>query len=538
MNIKVKLENWIKETLNLGEAVLVHPADFENGDFSLILNEGNIEENLQKLQEKKIEQIEKIELANGRFINFYLSKEFFAESAQEIIKEGENSSKNDLFKGQKTIIEFTDPNPFKEFHIGHLMSNTVGESISRIIEAGKAEVKKVNYQGDVGLHVAKAIWGKIQKPDLNWGGAYAYGAQNYEQNKEEIIEINKKIYEETDEKINKLYQEGKVSSLEEFENIYKRLGTKFDFYFFESQVGEFGKEVVLEFLKKGVFEESDGAIVFRGEKRDSKLHTRVFLNSQGIPVYEAKELGLSKVKYDKYPYDKSIIITGNEIDEYFKVLLTAMKEVFPDLAAKTLHLSHGMMRLSTGKMSSRTGDVITAESLIEQVREKVLEKIKDREFSDSEKAEIAEIVAIGAIKYSILRQSVGGDIIFDFDKSISFEGDSGPYLQYTAVRANSVLEKAGNFTEVKPHGEITYLERTLYRFPEVVERAGKEYSPHYLVTYLTELAGTFNSFYAQNKIIDPENPEISTYRLALTKSVSIVLTNGLHLLGIKVPERM
>ena len=553
MNIQEKIKEWIKETLKIQkDFVLAHPKDIENGDYSFFAASENPKEYLEKLEKNKLKEIERIEMV-GKFINFYLSKDFFAESVKDILDSGDKIGNNKLNK-EKTIIEYTDPNPFKQFHIGHLMSNTIGESISRITEANGVEVKRANYQGDVGMHVAKTIWGKIQKPEMSWGEVYAYGAKNYDENKNEITEINKKIYDKSDEKINELYDKGKKDSLDYFEIMYEELGTKFDFYFFESEVGEEGKKVVLEFLKKGIFEESDGAVVFRGEKYDKKLHTRVFINSQGLPVYEAKELALAKIKYEKYKYDKSIVITGNEIDEYFKVLLAAMNEVFPDLASKTKHLSHGMLRLPTGKMASRTGDVITAESLIDQVKEKVLDKIKGREFSEQVKNELAEIVAIGAIKYSILKQAIGGDIIFDFDKSISFEGDSGPYLQYACVRANSVLEKfkaakmissvgfadfsSKNMTsEIILTAPVTELERYLYRFPEVVERAGAEYAPHYIVTYLTELAGIFNSFYANNKIID-ENDPTSPYKISLTAATAHILKSGLYLLGIKVPERM
>ena len=553
MNIQEKIKEWIKETLKIQkDFVLAHPKDIKNGDYSFFAASENPKEYLEKLEKNKLKEIERIEMV-GKFINFYLSKDFFAESVKDILDSGDKIGNNKLNK-EKTIIEYTDPNPFKQFHIGHLMSNTIGESISRITEANGVEVKRANYQGDVGMHVAKTIWGKIQKPEMSWGEVYAYGAKNYDENKNEITEINKKIYDKSDEKINELYDKGKKDSLDYFEIMYEELGTKFDFYFFESEVGEEGKKVVLEFLKKGIFEESDGAVVFRGEKYDKKLHTRVFINSQGLPVYEAKELALAKIKYEKYKYDKSIVITGNEIDEYFKVLLAAMNEVFPDLASKTKHLSHGMLRLPTGKMASRTGDVITAESLIDQVKEKVLDKIKGREFSEQVKNELAEIVAIGAIKYSILKQAIGGDIIFDFDKSISFEGDSGPYLQYACVRANSVLEKfkaakmissvgfadfsSKNMTsEIILTAPVTELERYLYRFPEVVERAGAEYAPHYIVTYLTELAGIFNSFYANNKIID-ENDPTSPYKISLTAATAHILKSGLYLLGIKVPERM
>jgi arginyl-tRNA synthetase len=590
MSIQEKIKNWVKETLKTeglptqaGDFVLAHPKDIKNGDYSFFAAE-HANEFGRALSENKLPEIKKIEAASN-FVNFYLSKEFFANSVKEILDKGEKFGKNNLFNGEKTIIEFTDPNPFKQFHIGHLMSNTIGESISRIMETNNAELKKSNYQGDVGIHIACTLWGikknggikegHIKEEIKYLGECYSLGAKALKENEnteKEIKEINTKLYEKSDKSINEIYNWGRKVSLDYFEVMYARLGTTFDegFYFFESETGEMGKQIVLEFLKKGVFEKSDGAIIFRGENYDKKLHTRVFINSQGLPVYEAKELALAKIKYEKYPYDKSIVITGNEINEYFKVLMAAMKKIFPDLASKTKHLSHGMLRLPSGKMSSRTGDVITAESLIEQVKERILEKIKDRDFPEQEKNELAEIVAIGAIKYSILRQAIGGDIIFDFDKSISFEGDSGPYLQYTCVRANSVLGKTkesgvssdksiwervfknkparagGNSSAERPENfEITELEKYLYRFPEIVERAGREYAPHHIVTYLTELASVFNSFYATNRIIESPPARLASgeavaggYKIALTQAVAHILKSGLYLLGVKVPKRM
>lgn len=495
-------------------------------------------ESKDKIRAKELENILKIEVAKPGFLNFFLTPDYYAKRLQEL-KNGK--SENLIFSGQNIIIEYTDPNPFKEFHIGHLMPNVIGESISRILEKNGAEIQRANYQGDVGLHVAKAVWSMKKGIDLML--AYAEGHKAYEEDEEakkEIIEINKKIYDHSDEEINELYETGRQKSLLYFEVMYKILGTKFDHYFFESEVADFGKETVLKNVG-GVFEESDGAIVFKGENHDKKLHTRVFVNKEGLPTYEAKELGLAKLKYDTYQYDTSIVITGNEINEYFKVLLKAMSLVFPELAVKTKHISHGMLKLPEGKMSSRTGNVITATALINQVTEKVLEKMKDGDIPESERGMIAETVGLGAIKYTILRQAIGGDIIFDFDKSISFEGDSGPYLQYSAVRANSILKRAEGIVEIsgeKPEGwQTTNLERMLDRFFDVVERSGKEFAPHYITTYLTELAAEFNSFYASGKIID-ENDVTSPYRLAITRTFLHWMIGGLHLLGIKVPEKM
>ena len=555
---------------NLGvetpEVVFEHPAELAYGDYStnVALRYAKelkkkprelAEEIVGKLEARsaKLEKIEKIEVGGAGFINFYLSKEFFSESIRKIQTEGESFGKNKTLDGKKVMVEYTDPNPFKEFHIGHLMSNAIGESIARITEFQGAEVKRACYQGDVGLHVAKAVWGvsqtNNQQPTTDngksirmWGESYARGSERYEideEVKKEIDELNKKIFDKSNEEVNTLYESGRRVSLEYFEEIYKKLGTKFAYYFFESETGAFGKQVVEEFLDKGVFEKSQGAIIFPGEKHG--LHTRVFINSQGLPTYEAKELGLAKIKYDKYNYDQSVVITGNEINDYFRVLLCALNLVFPELAKKTKHLSHGMLRLPTGKMSSRTGCVITGEAIISAVEAMVHKKIEDREMEIFEKNKVAEAVAVGAIKYSILRQAIGGDIIFDFDKSISFEGDSGPYLQYSLVRAKSVLNKVKEahiepFVGVKLLQIPTILERLLYRFPEIVARASAEYEPHYITTYLTQLAGAFNSWYAKNQIIG--SGEAEPYRLALTSSFATVMKNGLYLLGIPVPSTM
>lgn len=475
----------------------------------------------------------KIESAGAGFINFYLTPEFFANKVKEALELKDKYGENDDAKGYKVMVEYTDPNPFKLFHIGHLMSNTIGESIARVAEASGAEVKRACYQGDVGLHVAKAIYGLEQ--GQTFFNAYAFGNKAYEEDeaaKQAILALNKKIYERSDEAVNQRYDAGKQESLDYFEQIYKKLGTKFDYYFFESEAGPIGKKIVED--NRNVFKVGErGAVVYEGEQ--DGLHTRVFINAEGLPTYEAKELGLAKIKHNKYAYDYSIVVTGNEIVEYFKVLLAVMSKIFPELAKKTRHVPHGMLRLPTGKMSSRTGDVITADNLIDEVKNKIKEKIKDNKMTE----ELLTQVAVGAIKYSILKQEVSRDIIFDFDKSISFDGSSGPYLQYTFARTQSILEKAkseGVALKLEPAEEVGEVEKVVARFSEVVYRAGEELAPHHLVTYLTELASAFNAYYANHKIVSSETN--SPYRVALTAAVGQVLNNGLQLLGIAAPPKM
>lgn len=566
--MKERIEIIIREALGAfgivaDTVVIERPADISHGDYSTnvaLAHAKTVGISPRELAEKlageilktKPEHIKDIAIAGPGFINFKFSDEYFTEALHGAVMQKEWWGMNEALKGKKVIVEYTDPNPFKEFHIGHLMSNTIGESISRIIEASGAETKRACYQGDVGMHVAKTVLSLSTHPEdslpvestplgekaMFLGSAYAHGSSLYESEekwKKEAAEINKKIYERSDTRINKLYDWGRKISLDYFETIYKKLGTKFDYYFFESKTGEYGRKVVLE--NPTIFEKSDNAIVYKGDE-EKGLHTRVFINSEGLPTYEAKELGLAKIKYDTYPYDTSIVITGNEVNAYFCVILDAMSKVFPELAAKTIHISHGLLRLPTGKMSSRTGDVITAESLISDTKEKALAKISKDNFSASEQDELAEKVAIGAIKYSILRQASGKDIIFDFEQSLSFEGDSGPYLQYTYARTRSLLEKAGakKIDALSAHEGTNILHKYILRFPEVVFRSNEEREPHHIATYLIELAREFNAFYAHTIILDSASDE--PYKLALVKAISQTLKNGLHLLGISAPERM
>lgn len=301
-----------------------------------------------------------------------------------------------------------------------------------------------------------------------------------------------------------------------------------------------GERVVRENIGK-VFDESDGAIVFHGENYDKKLHTRVFVNSQGLPTYEAKEIGLALTKFEKENPDISIVTTAIEQGEYMKVVQKAFSLMYPELESRMKHITHGMMKLSTGKMSSRKGNIITGESLLRDSMDMVLEKMKEREsLSIEEKKKIGEVVGVSALKYSILRSSLGSDIIYDFEKSISFEGDSGPYLQYTSVRANSILKKSESFNIDGKNEiplEVTDLEKMLYQFPEIVEYSYQTLEPHHIAIYLTELASDFNAFYGNTQILVEDN-KYAIYHLELIKAFTETMKNGLWLLGIEVPERM
>jgi arginyl-tRNA synthetase len=309
--------------------------------------------------------------------------------------------------------------------------------------------------------------------------------------------------------------------------VWDALDTHFDYVIHESETTPIGKEKVLEALSRGVFKESEGAVIYDGEKKG--LHTLVFLTSRGNPTYEAKDVGLAFLKEERMgPLDHSYITTASEQSGHFAVFLAALEEFAPELAKKTAHVPHGFLRLSTGKMSSREGNVVTAAGLIEEVIAKALEKNED--------PLVARAVAIGAIKYMILRQAPGGDIVFDPETSLSLDGDSGPYLQYALVRAKSVLAQSDLKPDVSEMPKTMFdIERLLIRYPEVAKRAEALRAPQQVAQYLTNLAGEWNSFYAVERIRGGEH---EAYKLLIAQAFVTTMENGLMLLGIPVPERM
>lgn len=567
MNIKEELKKLVENALKaLGyetSVVIEIPKDTTHGDFSTNVAmrlAGQLKKSpvdiAEEIVEKMIdsENVESVEVMSPGFINFRLSSSSFTQVIKEIEDKKDSFGKSDLMSGEKVMAEFTDPNPFKLLHIGHLYSNIVGESISRIMEANGAELKKANYQGDVGLHVAKCLWGWLKTNiDIDsitdssltekvkfLGKWYAEGAAAYEDSeeaKQEIQELNKKVYSKNDEKVNEIYELGKQWSLEYFEDMYKSIGMKprengkaFDYYYMESEVADAGKKYVEENLDK-VFEKSEGAVIFPGEKYG--LHNRVFINSMGLPTYEAKELGLAPRKLKDFEYDKSIIITAAEIKEYFRVLLKALSIINPDLAKKTTHLTHGFVKLPDGKMSSRKGTIIEAEVLINEVEEAV--KTKSEGEVESKK------IALAAIKYAFLKNSLGGDIEFNKDESLSFEGNTGSYLLYTYVRCQAILEKDSKVEiaegTLSSEHELNVL-KLLSQYIDEVKSAGEKLSPHIICNYLYDLAQAYNSFYANCRVLNAENDNDKAARVALTKATAQVLKNGLNLLGIDTVEKM
>ena len=544
---------------------LVHPQDLKNGDYTTNIAmqlAGKYGKNPREFAQELIlqintqidqnENIEKVEIAGPGYLNFYFSKKFFKNILEDILEKKENWGKNILLKDKVFLAEHTDPNLFKEVHIGHVMTNTIGESIYRIAGFFGADTKNVTFQGDVGLHIAKAIWGiqnigeslPLDKTPYEkqqfLGKCYVFGEKNFTENqkaKEEILVINKKIYTKKDNEINKIYDLGKSWSLSYLDTVYKILGSKFDYYFLESETFEDGERIVRENIGK-VFKKSQGAIIFEGSKYG--FHDRVFINSEGLPTYEAKDIGLFYKKWKKYNPDISLTVTGGDQDQYFKTVRKAAGLINKEWEEKTVHIAHGVLKLSSGKMSSRKGQIVRAQDWIDSATESIIDKMKDRNISNEEINSIANKIAIAGIKYSILKVSAGKDIVYDEKTALDFRGNSGPYLQYTYVRANSILLRKNKIQSENikiKNNNIEDIEKMLYRFPEEVEKSLKFYSSHYIANYLYNLASEFNSFYAKTKVLDKDNPD-HFYNLAIVEAFLYTMKNGLYLLGIETVDKM
>ena len=490
-----------------------------------------------------------IEIAGPGFLNFKSSDDYFKTKIADFGSKFMENISQDEYSGQTVICEFSDPNPFKVLHVGHLYTSIVGDSISRLVEFAGGKVVRANFGGDVGLHVAKTIYA-VRKNGVDTSDietiakCYVEGTRDYEEDEaahEEITNLNKMIYEiaangpefnyDDAEKaeIAALYWTGREVSYDYFKNFYAKIGVKFDKYYPESTVAMRGLHEVQEHVGE-VYEESDGAIVYKGEK--DGLHTRVFINKNGLPTYEAKDVGLIFTKYDDFEFDKSIVITGNDIIDYMKVVLTSISKYAPKLVERTLHLTHGNVRLpGNEKMSSRKGNFLKAVDVLNEVN-MALER---------EHESVDEKVSLGATKYAFLKYKVGGNIIFEPEESVKMTGNSGPYLQYSAVRASKII---GNLLQngVKSNGEnweLTERERELIKkiiaYPDELKSVISELAPNKLCTYLYELAQEFSRFYETTKVA---GSEFEFERGQIVLAYLKVLTHGLGLLGIEVPERM
>lgn len=552
--IELALKQLISEALEAlsitpPETILLeHPLELFHGDYAsniaMVLAKG-LGENPKVLAERIVAHLPtsdlvlNAEVAGPGFINFHLASTFFTSQLQVIVGSPETWGTGTAFNGEHHLIEHSSPNLFKPFHIGHMVNNAVGESLVRLTESQGATVTRLSWPSDVSPGIAKAVWGLLDlgKGDSfgieDIGGAYVHGTKAYGESPEakaEIHEINRQLYNNIPGKYWDVYTKGRDLSLSYFNEITTRLGSTFDTLLFESEAEKIGKTLVRENTPR-VFEESDGAIIYRGSEEG--LYDSVFVTGDGFGTYLAKDLGLLQMKSTNYTFDSSITITDIEQKQHFELVVSAATKVNPELTRMVRFIQHGRLRFTEGAISSRLGNVPLVNDILNTIKDEVYRNAT-REVSD----ETAENIAVGAIKYTILRTSPGKNIIFEPERSLSLEGDSGLYLQYTLARAKSVLEKAkaaGHSPMVGDTPIAPTLERTLYRFPSIVARAAVSYEPHHIVQYITEIAAHFNSWYAAETILDQVD---TNHRLAIVSAVATTLQNGMRLLAIPTPEKI
>jgi len=553
-DMQATLNRLIQEMFSLDVSAELTRPDEQFGDYTTNValqlskqvgkNPREIAETLAaKIRENLADQVLEVSVAGPGFVNFRLNEAALVAALQ--------TPPAKVLNGKKILMEYSDPNPFKPLHAGHLYTTLVGDTIARLVENAGAETVRINYGGDVGLHVGKSMWAIVralggEHPDKlagipeaerpTWLGArYVEGTSAYEDDetaKAEIIATNKRVYQlhtdgDHESPFAQIYWTCRQWSYDYFLVLYQELQVHpFDRTIPESEVTPLGIKTVKEQLAKGVYSESDGAVVFKGEPYG--LHTRVFINSQGLPTYEAKDVGLMLTKWRDYHYDRSYYITANEQAQYFQVMFKSVEQFLPEAAQRAYSLTHGVVKLQGGvKMSSRKGNIVSALDILEAARQAGVETGTNP----------SEDTVLAAVKYAFAKNRIGGDIAYDPKESIALEGNSGPYLQYAHARARSILAKA-EASEAKL-ADLTADERSLLRkiteYAEVVERATTELMPHHICTYLYELAQTFNRFYENNRVIGYEREAV---RLRLVAQYANTLKDGLTLLGITAPDHM
>jgi arginyl-tRNA synthetase len=495
-------------------------------------------------------EIEKIE-AKGAYVNFFINKKILAENVlNEILKNKEKFGSGN--NKEKIMIEFSQANTHKAFHIGHVRGTSLGESLARLLEFSGNKVIRANYQGDTGMHVAKWIWcyqkyhskEELKKEESWIAKIYVDAVKKLAENEklqEEVNEINRKLEEGKDKKLMELWKKTRQLSLDSLETIYRELDTKFNAYFFEGNMEKPGKDIVKELLKKGIAEVSAGATIANLENYN--LGVWVLLRSDGTVLYSAKDIALAEMKYKKFKLDKSIIVVGAAQTLH----MNQLKKILEISGFKHYNgysfIPYAEVRLPSGKMSSRTGENILYSEFMEEVVDYAKHEIKKR-FPELKKEEIekrALAISIAAVKYSMLKQDANKNIVFSKEEELNFEGDTGPYLLYSYARASSIIRKAEKTVRsakiTSADEKEILLIKKLSEFPEVADNASKNTNPAAMANYSLQLCQIFNEFYHACPVINAE-PEIKSARLAMVEAFRIVIKQSLNLLGIKVINEM
>ena len=503
-----------------------------------------LSEELNKTEYKGIYLIEH----KGAYLNFFIDRRIFAAN---LLKEFEKNKfgyvKQD---NKKVVIEFSQPNTHKAFHVGHIRGTSIGESLSRILEYHGNKVIRVNYSGDTGMHVAKWIWGYTKfhnkeklKDDEKWiAGIYVDAVKRLEENKEyesEVELVNQKIVSREDKKLNDIWKKSRSHSIKSWKPIYKDLNTRFDKHYFESQVEEDGRIIAEGLLDKEIASRDDAIFINLDEY---ELGVWVLVRKDGTVLYSAKDIALAYKKTRELPADEYFVLVADEQKRHFEQLLKTLELMKFLKKEHYKSLTFGLVKLPHGKMSSRTGDNVLYSDFINELSEHARKGFEKRGEKKNLK-ERARTIAISAIKYSMLKQDQNKQIVFDPKSAISFEGDTGPYLLYSYARANSIIKKIKGFKKIKVKDlKVNFISdiennliKKIYIFPDIVTRAYQQKTPNLIANYAYELSQLFNEFYHQVAVIG--SPE-EKFRAKLVEAFMKTLKKCCDLLGIDVLEKM
>ncbi len=558
--------------------------DFE-GDFTLVVfpllkySKKSPDETGQEIGTyltSKLLEIKGFNVVKG-FLNLVMQPSFWCDVLHE--KLDQDLIIQDRGKSKTFVVEYSSPNTNKPLHLGHIRNNLIGFSISRILESVGNKVHKVNIVNDRGIHICKSMlawmkWGNGitpesagKKGDHLVGDFYVKFDQEYKKQVAELVqsgsspetaqkeaaliieaqEILKK-WEDSDKEIRSLWEKMNNWVYEGFDVTYKKMGVDFDKIYYESDTYELGRDLVLKGVKKGVFTKKDDGSIW-ADLTDKGLDQKLLLRSDGTSVYITQDLGTANERYEDYDFDSHIYVVGNEQNYHFQVLKLVLEKLGYSWAENLYHLSYGMVELPHGKMKSREGTVVDADILIDEMVRTAGEMSRELgkldEFNNEEQENIFRIIGLGALKYFILKVDPKKNMLFDPVESIDFNGNTGPFIQYTHARIRSVLRKAAESgikpahdIDIEPNPKEIELIKLLHQMQEVIDTAASELNPAIIANYLYELAKEYNQFYHDFSILKADTEDSVRLRLNLSEVTANSIQKGMWLLGIEVPERM
>ena len=520
--------------------------------------------------------VEKFNVVKG-FLNLSVGDGAWAELLSAINKDDHFGMKQASDDSPLVMIEYSSPNTNKPLHLGHVRNNLLGWSLAQIMEANGNKVVKTNIVNDRGIHICKSMlawlkWGNGETPETSGkkgdhliGDYYVAFDKHYRDEIKELVaqgmdeekakqeaplikEAHEMLvkWEQNDPEVRALWEKMNSWVYAGFDETYKKMGVSFDKIYYESQTYLKGKAKVEEGLAKGLFERHEDNSVW-ADLTNEGLDQKLLLRSDGTSVYMTQDIGTAEMRFQDFPIDKMIYVVGNEQNYHFQVLSILLDRLGFKWGKELTHFSYGMVELPNGKMKSREGTVVDADDLmqlmVEDAYKTSMELGKFDDMTEEERREIARIVGMGALKYFILKVDARKNMLFNPEESIDFNGNTGPFIQYTYARIRSILRKAGNEVQsstfnIQLNEKEVELIQKMNEFGAAVEQAGKDYSPSGIANYCYELTKVFNQFYHDYSILNEPDEQKKLFRLVLAKNVAKIIKNAMSLLGIEVPERM